>query len=142
MEFNEKQKKNFWAKVNKTESCWLWTACCDKVGYGQFKFNGNILMAHRISWFLSGQTIPATHIIRHKCLAKNCVNPAHLETGTMLENAADRRRDGTNGNILTEAQVHTIRTSEKTQRELGIEFGVNRTTVSAIKIGRTWAWLK
>lgn len=27
--------ERFWAKVAKTEGCWLWTGCTDKKGYGQ-----------------------------------------------------------------------------------------------------------
>jgi hypothetical protein len=147
MEISEEDKERFWNKVNKTETCWLWTACCD-MGYGQFGLNNKIHRAHRVSWLIAGNTIPNGHVIRHKCRAKNCVNPDHLETGTHAENSADMVRDGTvakgekhGSNKLTETQVMAIYASDKIHRELAAEFGVARQTISDIKSGRYWSWL-
>ena len=144
-------EERFWSKVVKTDSCWLWTACKDNNGYGQFMYEGRIQKAHRVSWLLSGQIIPEGLVIRHKCRSKNCVNPEHLETGTLAENNADRIRDGTNIGPrgiksrtakLTEDKVRQIRArSTENQTELAEEFGVNSRTISHIILRRTWNWL-
>lgn len=148
MELSDSDKERFWGKVDKTETCWLWTAGCSKEGRGQFRFNEKVQLAHRVSWFIAGHTIPDGHVIRHKCRAANCVNPAHLETGTRAQNNADKIRDGTSARgikhhkcKLTEAQVLEIFASDKTQRAIADEYGISRTNVSSIKHGNSWGWL-
>lgn len=147
MEFSDDDLERFWRKVNKTEDCWLWTASCCK-GHGYFRLNEKMQYAHRVSWFIAGNVIPEGHIIRHKCRAANCVNPAHLETGTYAQNNADKIRDGTstrgtksNTCKLTEAQVLEIFASDKTQCAIAEEYGISRKNVYDIKQGRSWGWL-
>jgi hypothetical protein len=140
----------FWSKVDKTETCWLWTGSKKPCGHGQCWVNGQLRLSHRVSWILSGKTIPEGHVIRHKCRSKNCVNPEHLETGTQAENNADMIRDGTSQrgtkqhNVkLTEEQVRQIRVrADENQRLLAEEYGVGQTTISAIINRKNWAWLE
>ena len=72
----------FWSKVDKTDSCWLWTACKNRKGYGHFSVGGRSgrpHLAHRMSYeFLIGP-IPQGLTIDHLCKNKACVNPEHLE---------------------------------------------------------------
>jgi len=143
-------EERFWDKVDKTETCWLWTGGKVKDGYGMFKINGQMQLSHRVSWILSGNTIPEGHVIRHKCRSKNCVNPEHLETGTLAENQADRVRDGTSNRgirqhlaKLTEEQVRQIRVrADENQRLLGEEYGVSKATIWDIIRRKSWAWLE
>ena len=148
MDLSDDDKQRFWCKVNKTEACWLWTAYCKADGHGKFWVNGKAQLAHRVSWFLAGNNIPEGHVIRHKCRAANCVNPAHLETGTQAQNNADRIRDGTSTRgtksaqcKLTEAQVLDIFVSEKSQGDLAKEYEISRRNISHIKHGKIWGWL-
>jgi hypothetical protein len=80
IDFSDKQQERFWTKVNKTDTCWLWTGCCGKMGYGHVRCNDINYAAHRMSWIISGKHIKdSTDILLHKCDNKRCVNPDHLE---------------------------------------------------------------
>jgi hypothetical protein len=69
----------FWAKVQKTDTCWLWTA--SKInGFGQFRANGHGL-AVQFSWELHFGPLPVAMRIKQTCGNRACVNPAHLTTG-------------------------------------------------------------
>lgn len=76
----------FWEKVEKTDSCWLWTAMTDK-GYGRFKLRtGKSAFAHRVSYEMANGPIPSGVVLDHLCRTPSCVNPAHLEAVTQKEN--------------------------------------------------------
>jgi hypothetical protein len=79
----------FWSKVEKTDSCWLWTAWCDATGYGRFRYDGKLGYAHRWAYENAFGRIPTDREIDHKCMIRHCVNPNHLELVTHAEN---RRR--------------------------------------------------
>lgn len=77
----------FWAKVNKTETCWLWTGSRKPEGYGEFGIGGRRkTLAHRYSYELAKGPIPAGLVIDHLCRVRACVNPAHLEAVTQQTN--------------------------------------------------------
>jgi hypothetical protein len=87
--------QRFWSKVNKTPTCWVWTACVDKMGYGRFYVAGKKRdHPHRISWAMKNGPIPKGMFVLHKCDNPPCVNPDHLILGTHLENMQDRDRKG------------------------------------------------
>lgn len=72
----------FWSKVDKTPTCWNWTAGKYVDGYGIFGFNGGVVRSHRFSFEIVNGKIPTNHEIHHKCKNKLCVNPEHLEAIT------------------------------------------------------------
>lgn len=76
----------FWAKVQKTESCWNWTGSTSTVGYGQLRVAGRILWAHRMSYERVNGPIPAGMQIDHICHNRLCVNPDHLRVATKKQN--------------------------------------------------------
>lgn len=90
----------FLAKVNKDgpihptlgTACWLWTASIDLGGYGQFYYRGARGKAHRFAYESAVGPIPDGLQLDHLCRVRSCVNPAHLEAVTMLENI--RRGEG------------------------------------------------
>lgn len=87
MKLTADKEARFWAKVNKTADCWLWTAATDPYGYGRFTgMGGTLRCAHRVSFELSGQSIPNGMVIDHVCRNRSCVNPLHLRAVDRLTN--------------------------------------------------------
>ena len=76
----------FFAKVDKTGDCWLWTASTDPAGYGCFGLDGKLRKAHRVAYEWAVGTIPAGLYLDHICHVPACVNPAHLRLATNAEN--------------------------------------------------------
>ena len=76
----------FWAKVQKTRTCWLWTGATISSGYGQFRFKGRQIVAHRWAYEDAFGPIPKGLDLDHLCRNRNCVRPSHLEPVTRREN--------------------------------------------------------
>ena len=77
----------FWAKVNITPTCWLWTGATYGQGYGQFNVSGSKHgPAHRFSYEAVYGKIPIGKVLDHLCRVLRCVNPAHLEAVSGREN--------------------------------------------------------
>lgn len=79
----------FWKKVEKTDTCWLWTGCLEVSGYGKAARNpavGSTQKAHRIAYVLVVGPIPEGLELDHLCEQPSCVNPDHLEPVTGAEN--------------------------------------------------------
>ncbi len=93
------QIERFWSKVQKTETCWLWTRAKNNCGYGVFVIrHGRYVYAHRFAYELLVGPIPEglelDHVKERGCISPACVNPAHLEPVTHAEN---NRRAATKG---------------------------------------------
>lgn len=79
---DEKTIACFWARVNKTPTCWLWTGFLDKDGYGRYMH----YRAHRLSLILVIGAIADGMEVDHICRVRGCVNPEHLRVVTHVEN--------------------------------------------------------
>ena len=87
-------EERFWAKVDKTGECWLWTGAKLKSGYGKFgkggKYDGWEL-AHRAAYEMFVGPIPEGHTVDHLCWNPSCVRPSHLQAVTPQANSENRR---------------------------------------------------
>lgn len=87
--------QRFFAKVDRTDSCWLWTGALQPEGYGRFAPGDTLRrsLAHRWSYEFHVGPIPEGLTIDHLCRVRACVNPAHLEPVTLEENARRGNRN-------------------------------------------------
>jgi hypothetical protein len=87
----------FWARVEKTEGCWIWTGSLFSGSqYGQVKQNGKTKQVHRVSWELHFGPIPESMCVCHKCDNPPCVRPDHFFLGTNYDNTMDSVIKGRN----------------------------------------------
>lgn len=141
---------SFWRKVNKTDTCWLWTAAVDGDGYGQF-WAGKQVRAHRFSFELEYGWLLRECVVMHKCDTPACVRPGHLFAGTHADNIHDKIRKGRlkvpHGDEhwsrrLTLAQVQEARSLWQdqllTQRQIAASFGVSAATINRAIRQLTW----
>lgn len=84
--------ERFWAKVTKTETCWLWTGNLMANGYGCLFYATaeNRVLPHRFSYELANGPIPAGLDIDHMCHVRHCVNPMHLQAVNRTLNNENR----------------------------------------------------
>lgn len=79
-------------KIERTATCWLWTASADPLGYGHVYLNGAPRLAHRVVYEFLVAPIDAGLDLDHLCRNPRCVNPAHLEPVTHAENMRRTRK--------------------------------------------------
>jgi hypothetical protein len=78
-------EERFLLKVQKGESCWLWTAAKTH-GYGLFWNGTRQVPAHKFSYEFYVGPVPEGLQLDHLCRVRACVNPLHLEPVTCREN--------------------------------------------------------
>lgn len=155
--------------VGAADACWSWLGAPSSKGYGRLHAGGHkgrLLLAHRLSLSLAqGHAVPRDLVVRHRCDNPICVNPAHLLTGTHLDNMRDAVERGRTargvrsgvythpesrtkgernaGAKLTATEVGTIRARHAagglTYAALAAEYGVSPGSISNIVRGKRWA---
>lgn len=156
MNFSATFKDRFWAKIKKTDGCWLWTGSLNNKGYGEIGIGGRgsgTVYTHRASWILHFGNIPRGMCVLHNCPGGDnpaCVNPDHLWLGTQSQNLADMDEKGRRRVVigsshpkthLTETDVIRIRCLRRegaTVKSLCEEYRVNSGTMSRICTRQSW----
>lgn len=87
--------ERFLAKVQKTETCWLWTGYVMPNGYGKVGVpkTRRVVLAHRRAFELFRGYSPSG-VVMHTCDNRRCVNPDHLVEGTQEDNLRDMAAKG------------------------------------------------
>lgn len=141
--------------------CWICTSHKPSgSGYPRIRRNGKLLSLHRYVYMKYNGPIPKGYCVMHTCDNRMCINPKHLEVGTIADNNHDmflkgrgfiphndfvpepRRGEENNLHKLTEELVKEIRKryreEEITFTELGKQYSVHRCTISLLIKRRTW----
>lgn len=150
--------ENFWSKVNKTETCWLWTGGTNGrevrgISYGLFKLpkTRKNITAHRMSYTLAHGPITSDQWVLHKCDNPLCVNPDHLFLGDASANVADMISKGRQVNpdrsgekngrsVMSEDDVKLLKSlhGKLSIAELIEKFGIKKSQIYRIINGQRW----
>ena len=80
-------------KAQPVGDCMIWLGSLNADGYGQGKFTGEEMLAHRQAFRQSRVAAPASSVL-HLCHRPYCVQPSHLYEGNAQDNSDDRRLRG------------------------------------------------
>lgn len=151
----QKDLDRFWAKVNKTNTCWLWIAASSNFGHGRFRFEGKLYSSHIISYQLHKNDYDKTKLVCHTCDNPSCVNPHHLFLGSNSDNMRDcvaKGRHRINAEYLKGEECYQSKLTKADVQEIKRRLGfgervcninrdyphVSRRTIEGIKSGKNW----
>ena len=133
------------------DECIIWPHGKNMHGYGVAAIKGKKFLAHRyICIVVNGEPPSDRQQCAHSCGngSSGCVNPLHLRWANAFENQADKLLHGTDNRgeksplakINASAAEYIFKSQERVT-DLAIRYGVSKSTICDIKVGRSWAWL-
>jgi hypothetical protein len=154
-------EERFWTHVDTSGGllgCWIWTGTLNAFGYGVLgrgrRGEGNVL-AHRYTLELDRRPVPEGADTLHHCDNRRCVNPAHLSSGSRLDNVRDMMTKGRHAAQkgkayaargeahpmarLTAEEVRAIRASSASSRDLAARYSTTPEYIGCIRRREVWA---
>lgn len=141
-------------KVTETGCFECTSHAVNSTGYFFIRNNGKTYQLHRFIYKEMFGEIPKGLVVRHKCDNRKCINPEHLELGTLADNNRDRVERGRSGDVKGE-KVGTSKLKESEVKEIksllreGVKgkriakiFNVSESAISCIKRGERWQHVK
>lgn len=138
------------------DDCLIWPFCKGAHGYGDLRLNGKRETVSRLACKLVHGEPPAQNYdAAHTCGqgAVGCCNPKHLYWATRKQNVQDTIAHGRHArgeqqvtSKLTEDRVREIKQLLKAgklyQHQIADMYGVSRSAILKIHLGKCWAWLE
>lgn len=121
--------------------CLEWNRCFNSDGYPRMAWKGSTNgKTHRIVMELLGHDIQGK-VVRHKCDNPRCINPDHLESGTVLDNIKDMDGRDRRYKLMTKEQVSCVKHLAQefpklSQEDIGKNVGLDARRVSEILSGK------
>jgi len=122
----------FWANVDKTDTCWLWTgALIAGTGYAKFYMGGKHVAGHHAALIFDGRGSEldavgvGRMVVDHVCDHRQCVNPGHLRVVTQRVNVLRgtspsainaRKTHCKHGHPFDEANTHVTKAGNRSCR--------------------------
>lgn len=143
-------KKKIEFKIDESTGCYTCTSHFpDSKGYPRTYDCRKRIGLHRFIYQECFGEIPKGLVVRHKCDNRMCINPKHLELGTIADNNNDKMIRGRHKYVshkgekhwkakLTEEDVIKIRKDNRQYKEIAKDYGVNRENIAKIKNYITW----
>lgn len=131
--------------------CAMWQGAPLSDGYGRASFAGVRWRIHIAAYTVAHGPVPEGLWVCHLCDRPLCVAPRHLVARSAEWNNHDMLSKGRGAvprgmehvnSKLTEGDVRAIRTDTRSQYVVAADYGIQQTTVSAIKARKSWAWLE
>jgi DNA-binding XRE family transcriptional regulator len=137
--------------------CWLWDQSCNSGGYPQASINGRNTMVRRFVFeTLLDKRVRDNEVVSSRCRRMTCCSPDCLVAltyserlkrcysrgtrSTTVEYLSRRRRAVKQG--ITKLSIEKARDIRsrvgQTHSELAREFGVHRSTIKMIRLGKYW----
>jgi len=134
--------------VKQEKDCWIWIGSISQDGYARvFSVKHTQGKTQKVTRIIMSP-IPQGLVVRHKCKNRSCINPEHLELGTVLENVQDRYRDNTHQRgvknkraKLNEEAVLDIRNGSNSLSQLMLKYGISKPQIHSIRRGKSWKHL-
>lgn len=129
------------------DACHPWTASCNEYGYGNFRADGKMQLAHRWGYQRFVGTLQSHEVVRHTCDNPPCQNQQHWLHGSVADNVNDMvsrgRVNDRQGRLnprakLTESQVREIRASSEPLAIVADRYNVSRQLIGLIRNRKVW----
>lgn len=130
------------------EGCWLFRGALNASGHPAFKGGSG----RRQVWQAAKGSLQRNLLVTPKCLNPSCLCPDHLvlTTKSVVSTKANQSiairsmkamtsaRYARSKGKLTMEKARAIRASSATCKELGEEYGVHFSLISAVRVGKVW----
>jgi hypothetical protein len=130
----------FRAKIDASagpDACHVWLGTKIKGGYGMASLGGRTVLAHRLAHALATGDATA-EVVMHTCDNPSCVNPAHLRSGTHMENTADKMAKGRGASGERLGRHLRDRTKHPAAKRVQTPYGIfPSASLASVAVGKT-----
>lgn len=140
------------ARTTEEGDCLLWQGYVGN-GVPQVSHGGKVVSVRRLMLEMMGRVVKPTDFTPARCGCRTCVEPSHIVQRTHQQHAIAMLKAPRNETVrvaklqaykrthsakLTLEQAREIRSSPETGAALARQYGVDKSLVSMIRLGKSW----